>query len=71
MSTSVLALGAALPLGLIMKPVCLWFRLRFLRHVYDTGGSRDLKAAAHALARAEGRADLNEEPARSGSREAR
>lgn len=55
MSTSVLALLAALPLGLIIKPLCLWLRLRFLRHIHDTGG--DLATAAHAIARSEGRDD--------------
>lgn len=55
MSASVLALLAALPLGLIIKPLCLWLRLRFLRHIYDTGG--DLTSAASAIARTEGRDD--------------
>lgn len=27
----------------------LWLRLRFLRHVYDNGGAKDLRIAANAL----------------------
>lgn len=27
----------------------LWLRLRFLRHVYDKGGAKDLRVAADAL----------------------
>lgn len=27
----------------------LWLRLRFLRHVYDKGGAKDLRIAANAL----------------------
>lgn len=52
MSTFVLSL-LALPFGLLVKPVCLWLRLRYLRHEADSG--RDVLTAARALALAEGR----------------
>lgn len=56
------ALLAALLTGLAVKPMCLWIRVRYLRHVYDTGGTRDLKTAAYALACTESRYDSSEPP---------
>ncbi|GAA4871709.1 hypothetical protein [Saccharopolyspora cebuensis] len=35
-----------------LSVLSLALKLRFLRHVYDKGGSKDLKVAAEALARA-------------------
>lgn len=52
MSAFVFAL-LALPFGLLVKPVCLWIRVRYLRHAADNG--RDVLTAARALALAEGR----------------
>lgn len=40
-----LAVAAGPAFGLLS----LWLRLRFLRHVYDNGGAKDLRVAADAL----------------------
>lgn len=33
----------------LFATIRFWLRLRFLRHVYDHGGARDLQAAGSAL----------------------
>ncbi|WP_338598467.1 hypothetical protein [Saccharopolyspora sp. SCSIO 74807] len=47
---AILALSLSLLIA-VVKPMCLWLRLRFLRHLFDLGGVDGMKAGADALAR--------------------